>query len=193
MYKKIYSLSNTNLNPLISFAWGFAEATVFFIIPDVYITFIILFNLKAGMYAFFWSIIGSIAGGSILYILYTLHFNVANILLQIPGITSTMIQHTISLFQNGEFQDYSAIPFSGIPYKAYAYSAAVNNTPFAFFILWTILARLIRLASPIIISMLIHTISVQSIRKYFQFWTLLFGIIWFIFYLWYFFTIYKVY
>ena len=48
-------------------AWGFAEATFFFIIPDVFLTYIALKNWRQATRACFWALGGALIGGAVMY------------------------------------------------------------------------------------------------------------------------------
>ena len=49
------------------FWWGLVEGLVFFIIPDVYISFATLFSLRAGAVAWLFSILGSLVAVGIIF------------------------------------------------------------------------------------------------------------------------------
>jgi len=193
MYKKIYKFIDSDWNSAIAFLWGFAEATVFFIIPDVYITFVFLFSVRSGFIAIIWSIIGSIAGAVCIYLLHMLSYNYASVLVMIPGITLKMITHGLQLFRQDVFPGFSTVPFSGIPYKIYVYSAARFSVPFYLFVVWTVIARIIRYAFPISVILIIQKFCKKNIKKHIRFWLLLFFAVWILFYTWYFFIIYRIY
>lgn len=67
MYQKITLFIATSSIFLISFLWGFSEAIWFFIIPDVFLTFIALFSLKRALIGMGWAIFGAMLGGALLY------------------------------------------------------------------------------------------------------------------------------
>lgn len=193
MYKVIYNFTSSHWNEVVAFIWGFSEATIFFIIPDVYITFVLLFSIRAGFTAIVWSIIGSIFGGICIYLLHMFSFNFLSVLLMIPGITLVMIKHAMKIFEGNNFPGFSSVPFSGIPYKIYAYSASYYEMPFYLFIVWTIVARIIRYAFPITVVIIIKKVFDEHIRKHVKFWLVAYCIIWISFYIWYLSTIDKIY
>jgi len=45
--------------------WGFAEATLFFFVPDILITRIALADLRRALWACFWSLLGAVSGGAV--------------------------------------------------------------------------------------------------------------------------------
>src|SRR5436190_634460 len=48
-------------------AWGFAEATLFFIVPDVLITLIALFSFKKSALAMLLATLGAVVGGALMF------------------------------------------------------------------------------------------------------------------------------
>lgn len=71
-----------------AFAWAFAEATFFFFVPDVFLSWIALDRARAAWIACLWATLGAVAGGAIMYMFgavdpgSALHF-----LIQIPAIS----------------------------------------------------------------------------------------------------------
>ena len=51
----------------IAFGWGFAEATLFFVVPDVWIGLLALFSWRAGLRAVAWAVMGALLGGALMY------------------------------------------------------------------------------------------------------------------------------
>src|SRR5690606_18822018 len=52
----------------VALLWGFAEATLFFVIPDVWIGFVALHGLRQGLAAAAWTLPGALAGGAAVYL-----------------------------------------------------------------------------------------------------------------------------
>ena len=51
-----------------AFAWGFAEATLFFVVPDVWLTLIaVRRGLRPALVACGWALAGALAGGLAMY------------------------------------------------------------------------------------------------------------------------------
>jgi hypothetical protein len=51
---------------LLALIWGFAEATVFFVVPDVLLTAIPVRDLRAASLACFLALLGALAGGTLM-------------------------------------------------------------------------------------------------------------------------------
>jgi hypothetical protein len=75
------------------FWWGLAEGVVFFIVPDVYISFAALFSLRAGAIALAASIAGSLVAVVAIRVLMELPgLDFLGLLDSIPGISGGLIQ-----------------------------------------------------------------------------------------------------
>ena len=57
------------LGYIIASLWGFAEATLFFFVPDIWISILALKNGRQGLIACFYSFVGAVVGGLIMYYL----------------------------------------------------------------------------------------------------------------------------
>jgi len=131
---------------LTSFLWGFAEGTVFFIVPDVYLGFVALFNWRRGLWAMVAAVLGAMAGGSVMYGLAMKDLSALNLLLtRIPLINREMIADIAHQMQADGLLTMVNGPFRGVPYKIYAVQAGGQSLPYLPFLFMTILARLERL------------------------------------------------
>jgi hypothetical protein len=78
---------------VVAFVWGLADATVFFIAPDVYLTRAALFDLRRAFALCAWSLAGALVGASLVWTLA--HFGSAPALLHgfrwLPGISDRLI------------------------------------------------------------------------------------------------------
>ncbi len=70
----------------IAFVWGLAEATVFFIVPDVFLTFVACRDLRSALKTTVAAVCGALVGGLIMY-----SFGQRAILLRVPGIHPDLI------------------------------------------------------------------------------------------------------
>lgn len=129
---------------VLSFLWGFAEATLFFIIPDVIISFAALQGYKLGIESSFYALIGALLGGWVMF--YWGRSNLEKILqifLKLPAIRPIDLERV-----RNDMQKYGSIsmmwgPTLGIPYKIYAAYAHLFSS-FWFFMLVSIPARMAR-------------------------------------------------
>ncbi|HEY2981378.1 MAG TPA: hypothetical protein VGJ22_09380 [Anaerolineales bacterium] len=131
---------------VVAFFWGLAEATLFFIVPDVYLGLIALFRWRRGLWGTAAAVAGALIGGALMYGLAMRDPAGMNLLLtRIPlidwsmlaGISSELHEHGLIGMING--------PFRGVPYKVYAVQAGGQCLPFGPFLLMSIVARLERI------------------------------------------------
>ncbi len=172
---------------LAGFWWGFAEGLFFFIVPDVYISFAALFALRAGAISWIASIAGSVAAVSLIYLLVVmLGIEYTDFLSMIPGISETMIervQHTMA----DQGLPYSPfLVLGGVPLKVYAGLAFSLGLPLGGVLLWTIFARIVRIAPSFAGAGVMRLLFRRSIDARPAAWCALLGCFWFLFYVFYF-------
>lgn len=131
---------------VIGLLWGFAEGTAFFIVPDVYLGFVALFNWKRGLLAMTAAIVGAMIGGSMMYNLATKDLSAVNLFLtRIPLIDAQMVGDIARKMQADGLITMVNGPLRGVPYKIYAVQAGGQSLPYLPFLVMSILARLERL------------------------------------------------
>lgn len=170
----------------IALLWGFAEATFFFIVPDVWISLVALSSLHDGLAACGYSLIGAILGGIIMYRWGKVDLKAANdFMVHIPAIRPKDIQEVrASLQKSGVFAVLLG-PLLGIPYKIYAANSSVviSITSLA---LISVPARVIRfLLIAFITNKLSTTVmsqlsEVQKIERTIIFWVVFYSIYFFV-------------
>lgn len=144
-YTRFSSHVNSKWSIPIAFLWGFAEATAFFIVPDVYLGFVALFHWRRGISAAFAALFGAMLGGSIMYILGMNHPDGINrFLTYVPLIDSTLVSKVANQTRDSGLIAVLTGPFRGTPYKIYAAQAGEQSLPFLSFLLMTIPARMQR-------------------------------------------------
>jgi membrane protein YqaA with SNARE-associated domain len=132
---------------LLVLAWGFAEATVFFIVPDIIISFVGLkYGLKRGLAASCMAAFGAVLGGLVIYFWGKADITSAHAFFDLlPAIAPTTIEraHTeIGL------PSWSALmlkgSLTGVPFKLYASEAGAAGLPLWQFVLASPIVRLPR-------------------------------------------------
>lgn len=125
--------------------WGLFEATVFFIIPDVIVTFIGLSGYKRALWGAVWALVGAIIGGTMMYFFGVYQFDwIAGVVADVPAISEEMMESVrLSLESEGLIAMIFG-PTKGIPYKIYAIYASSVEIGFAAFVMASIPARFIR-------------------------------------------------
>ena len=130
----------------LAFAWGLAEATVFFIVPDVLLTRLALKDFRSARIASLWAVAGALLGGTVLY--FAARNGLAPFLPdafdRIPGISPGLIDRTGSELHDQGLAALASGALAGQPYKLYAVHAGLQNVPFLPFIAASAAARLAR-------------------------------------------------
>ncbi|MDO6386885.1 YqaA family protein [Uliginosibacterium sp. 31-12] len=131
---------------LEAFAWGLAEATLFFIVPDVLLSGLALKqSMRRVVHACLWALAGALLGGVLMYFWGRFSpITVLGVLREIPAIDLPMCEEvTRQLRDEGLFALFIG-PLTGTPYKIYAAMAgALALNPLLFFAI-SIPARLLR-------------------------------------------------
>ncbi|HET8891826.1 MAG TPA: hypothetical protein VFQ41_23205 [Candidatus Angelobacter sp.] len=126
------------------FAWGFAEATLFFIVPDVLLTLVALFSFPRSARVLVCILLGALAGGTIMFSLGAKDpAQARQVVLRVPFVSQVMFDKTQISFQRDGIWALTKGPGNGIPYKVYCVqSHKYSRTPL--FLLVSLLARLER-------------------------------------------------
>jgi hypothetical protein len=129
------------------FWWGLAEGVAFFVVPDVYISFAALFALRAGAIAWAASIAGSlvaVVGIRVLMLVPGLDY--LALLDAIPGISAGLIQRVAEGIRAAGLPYTPFLVLGGVPLKLYAALAFRYELPLGAVLLWTVVARVVRIA-----------------------------------------------
>jgi len=127
---------------LVAFAWGFAEATFFFIVPDVCLTFIALANPKTAFQASFSALAAALAGGCVMYACGVWAPEAArSFLIRIPGIQGSLAGSVRSQLQTRGIVAILLGPLRGTPYKIYATEWGAVRRSFTGLLLISVPAR----------------------------------------------------
>jgi 1-acyl-sn-glycerol-3-phosphate acyltransferase len=121
---------------LLAFAWGFAEAVVWPLVPELFVALVALALPKSAPRLALAAAAGSLAGGLAAYAIGAAG-------LHPPAPLTTPRMHAVAAAQL-DAEGAAALrhqPFSGIPYKVYAVRAGAGDVPVASFAAWTVAAR----------------------------------------------------
>jgi membrane protein YqaA with SNARE-associated domain len=125
--------------------WGLAEATVFFLVPDILITASALLSPKRSFAQMIAVLIGSLLGGALLYTAADGYPEEAkNLVLNVPFIRAHTLEEAERQLQDRGLWAMCLGSLTGIPYKTYAVSAP-RHARFEIFMLLSVPARLLRL------------------------------------------------
>jgi 1-acyl-sn-glycerol-3-phosphate acyltransferase len=121
---------------LLAFGWGFAEALVWPLVPELLVALVAVAAPKAGPRLALAAAAGSLAGGLAAYALGAAGVHP-------PAPLTTPRMHAVAAAQVSA-EGAAALrhqPFSGIPYKVYAVRAGQAHVPVTSFVAWTVAAR----------------------------------------------------
>lgn len=131
----------------LAFAWGLAESTFFFFVPDVLSSRFVLQNARHGFLACFASLAGALLGGLIVFKLGSdaaLNASLLSAMTYLPGINTSVIETArLNLAHHGAGALFAGM-LTGIPYKLYALQAPPAGVNLGLFMLVSIGARLSR-------------------------------------------------
>ncbi|MBI4970219.1 MAG: hypothetical protein HZC17_00045 [Candidatus Omnitrophica bacterium] len=150
----------------VSFLWGFLEGTCFFLVPDIWLTFLACRKerdkwLTAAVIA---CIIGALAGGITMYF---------------------AAQHVGNRIFKGLFSIFIGV-FQGIPYKIFASEWGALRGSLWLFILISIFARGIRFVFAVVLTRLIRFLGESKIPHWAKIKYVLLILFWVTFYSFYF-------
>jgi membrane protein YqaA with SNARE-associated domain len=109
----------------IALAWGFAEATLFFVIPDVWITRVALRSRREALLATAFAVAGAMAGGVLVYLWGARDPAAVRATFDaLPAISPGLVDSIAARWQQLGVWAPLVGAFSGVPYKLYAAQAA---------------------------------------------------------------------
>jgi hypothetical protein len=162
---------------LFSFAWGLAEATFFFFVPDIILTFLAIRNFRTALRASLAALAGALIGGVLMY-LWGLHATeqATAFLIHIPGIHAPLVDAVHGQLRDQGLTAMLLGPLRGTPYKIYAVEWGSLQGGLVAFLLVSIPARYVRF--------LLGVVFCAAFRRVLKpRWLAIF---WIVFYVWYF-------
>jgi len=172
---------------LCAFAWGFAEATLFFFVPDVLLTLIACRSLRASLKATTAAILGALLGGIVMYGLASVSPETARSwLVHVPAIHPPLLQRVESQFAACGLEALVLGPTLGIPYKIYAVEWGARHGNFPMFVLLSVPARGIRFVLAALLASGLARLLAPWTRRRAQIEIALLALVWVGFYLFYF-------
>ena len=165
--------------------WGLAEATLFFIVPDVFLSWIALRSFKRAMWACLWALLGALIGGAFIWYMGLVNADALRaVFTSIPAINEGMMNNVRDQLQNSGLVALFIGPLVGTPYKLYALEAAQLGYGLFIFLSISIPARLMR----IIIVTIVSAAASRALNRFVGIRTLhvMHVCVWVAFYSWYF-------
>jgi membrane protein YqaA with SNARE-associated domain len=165
--------------------WGFAEATLFFVVPDVLLTFVALYSPRRTPKLVAFILLGSLAGGSLMFYLGARNPQQAEtMVLRVPFVSPAMFDKTHRGFERDGLWTLAKAPGNGIPYKVYCVQASRYVT-WGSFIAMSVLARLERFAPFWIVAVGLGITFRTRIHRRPAFPAAIHAVLWILGYAWY--------
>lgn len=165
--------------------WGFAEATVFFIVPDVFLTAVAVRDWRYALRCCGVAAAAALVGGALMFWWGAVSPNNAVALVEaVPAISPAMMERARhSLAEEGAGAVMLGV-LSGTPFKVYAVLASAGGLSFAKFMLIAAPARLARFVLTVLLAGAISRAlaSTVSVRLLYLAWL----VAWTAFYIFYF-------
>lgn len=127
----------------LAFFWGFAEGTLFFILPDVPLSFIALFRPRRALLHMVAMLAGAVLAGVIMFAWSARSADARAAVARVPAVSPVMFERAQRDWTQYGVWGPALGPVRGIPYKIYAVEAPAHSTLLVF-LLVTIPARLWR-------------------------------------------------
>jgi hypothetical protein len=136
---------------IVAALWGFAEGTLFFIVPDLILTLTALFSLKRACLQAVVVTAGALIAGSLMFSWSTQDKAAAT--QAVAAVPLVKAEMTLTVQNSYQAHGAGALlrgPLNGIPYKLYAIEAPAQ-LPLSTFLLMSIPARLQRFVSGLLL------------------------------------------
>ncbi len=133
---------------VLALAWGFAEATFFFIVPDVFLTWIALRERRAAWRACLWATAGALLGGVVMALLGRLDPSGAREFVgHVPAISPALVDQSEALLRQHGYGAVFSGMVTGKPYKVFAVLAGARGLALPAFLALSLVARLLRFSA----------------------------------------------
>jgi membrane protein YqaA with SNARE-associated domain len=172
-------------NNALAAAWGFAEATLFFLVPDVIITRIALrHGFRAGWIAAVWAALGAVIGGVVVYLwAHADTATVERVLDLVPAVSIDQIARAKAETSADWVFALMRGAFIGNPYKLYAAASGEQSVPLLAFLPVSFVARILRF---LLSGTLARVLALGMTRLGLERWTVpAWAVFWVAFYAWY--------
>jgi len=134
----VRALARSPLSILVSAVWGYAEATRFWLVPDIVLGWIALNRSRFAALSLVAATMGAIVGGVRMHRRAAIEYGR---LTQIPGISDAMLADARDKFAARGWAAVVRAPLDGIPYKVFATESALAGRPLDELVAWTPIAR----------------------------------------------------
>jgi len=153
----------------------------------VYISFATLFSPGSGAVAWLASIAGSVVAVSILSVFTRIPgLDYLRFLESVPGISAALMERISTTLSAGGLPFDPLLALSGVPLKVYAGVAFSLGIPLGTVLVWTVFARVVRIAPTFLFAAAVRRLFRRSIDARPEVWAALVAIFWLVFYVLYF-------
>lgn len=136
-----------------AFTWGLAEATVFFIVPDVLLMSIAMRSRRGGMRAALAALCGALIGGALMYGTGERAPREAEAFLEsVPAISSSLVAEVKQEIDDRGLSSVMLGPMQGQPYKIYAVEWGARRGSLLSFLVISIPARAVRFILTVLVA-----------------------------------------
>jgi membrane protein YqaA with SNARE-associated domain len=131
---------------LLCFVWGFAEATLFFVVPDVMVGAVALFWPRRWWRAAAAALIGALAGAAVLAILTSVFGErVRDVVVAVPGVSLGMMRDVAREVKDIGPRAMLGGPVAGVPFKVYVVESVLASAGAVSLFAWSIVGRASRI------------------------------------------------
>jgi membrane protein YqaA with SNARE-associated domain len=153
----------------LALLWGFGEATIFFVVPDVIISLIaLLYGWRTGAFAVLAAIMGAVVGGIVIYQWGQADISGATAFFDnLPAIAPSTIARA-NREMSGDHVGFAMLMGSvtSVPYKLYAAQAGATGMSLWAFVLLTPLVRLPRFALAVALAQLAKRFAPAKLHQH---------------------------
>jgi membrane protein YqaA with SNARE-associated domain len=163
----VRAFARSPLAVVAAFLWGYAEATRFWLIPDILLGWVGLNRPRSIVPGVVAATFGAVVGG------VGMHRRASGErarLAEIPGINEALLADAHERFASRRWVAVMRAPIDGIPYKVYATESGTAGRPLYELIAWSTAARAWRFLLTAIVAALIGHLFTRSVRRDEGFW-----------------------
>jgi membrane protein YqaA with SNARE-associated domain len=129
---------------ILAFLWGFAEGTLFFVLPDVPLSLAAMFRPRCALRHIVAIVVGAVLGGALMFTWSEHGGSARNAVAHVPLVRPVMFEEVDHDFRQSGVWAAVRGPVRGIPYKIYAVEAPMHSTLMPFLVA-SVVARVWRL------------------------------------------------
>jgi membrane protein YqaA with SNARE-associated domain len=138
---------------VIAAAWGFAEATLFFLVPDVWLTRVALDDRRGALRGCLLATAGALAGGALMWWWGSAAPETAlDAVERVPAVAPAMVGRVRDELVASGWLAVVLGPTTGTPYKLYATQAGALGLPLLGLLAITVPARLLRFVGLVLLA-----------------------------------------